>query len=495
MKTVLHGLFVFGDRESRESGKTRDERSTADAKGGEVLIHHKTVLADLLTPVTAYLRVASGCTRAFLLESVEGGERIARYSFIGVDPVRSFDGSLADFRDSFPPVEPPHPGLPPFAGGAVGCFNYEMVREFERLPNSHPGIPRPPAAQMDFYSTVLAFDHLKHQIVIMSHEDEAKVRQIQEHLEQVSPLEQRLPGGRLDQAPLPGAIAGEAPAARGWEGVCSTFSPEAFCSAVEQAKEYIRAGDIFQVVLSQAFEAAYLADPFHVYRALRYINPSPYMFFLKRGSSCIAGASPEMLVRVQDKALEYRPIAGTRRRGATPEADRRLEQELLDDPKEKAEHLMLVDLGRNDLGRVSDFGKVEVERFMFVEKYSHVMHLVSSLRGRLREGLDRFDALSACFPAGTVTGAPKVRAMEIIEELEPCPRGVYAGAIGYLDYSGNLDTCIGIRTIHLEKGCARFQAGAGIVADSSPELENLECHNKARALVQALQLASKLEPF
>jgi anthranilate synthase component 1 len=455
------------------------------------MIHHRTVLADLLTPVTAYLRVASGSRRAFLLESVEGGEKIARYSFIGVDPIRSFDGTFAEFRRAFPPPEPPHPGLPPFAGGAVGCFNYEMVREFERLPDNHPDLSRPPAVQMDFYTTVLAFDHLKHQIVIMSHESGAKVSEIEERLQQISPLERRLPGGRFEPtAARPDSQPGSVP---GWQGVTSNFSAEDFCAAVEQAKEYIRAGDIFQVVLSQAFEAEFAADPFHVYRALRYINPSPYMFFLKREDTCIVGASPEMLVRVLDRNLEYRPIAGTRRRGATPEADRRLEEELVADPKEKAEHLMLVDLGRNDLGRVSEFGQVEVERFMFVEKYSHVMHLVSALRGRLRPELDRFDALAACFPAGTVTGAPKVRAMEIIEELEPCPRGTYAGAIGYLDYSGNLDTCIGIRTLALNGGRARFQAGAGIVADSIPERENLECHNKARALVQALDLAAKLE--
>ncbi len=455
------------------------------------MIHHRTVLADLLTPVTAYLRVAAGSRRAFLLESVEGGERIARYSFIGVDPVRSFDGSFAEFRRTFPPPEPPHPGLPPFAGGAVGRFNYEMVREFERLPDTRPELSRPPAVQMDFYTTVLAFDHLKHQIVIMSHDDGARVAEIEERLRQVSSLERRLPGDGFDNAPLPPVAP--AASAVGWQGVTSNFSADCFCAAVERAKEYIRAGDIFQVVLSQAFEADFAADPFHVYRALRYINPSPYMFFLKRDEDCVVGASPEMLVRVQGRELEYRPIAGTRRRGETPEADRRLEEELVADPKEKAEHLMLVDLGRNDLGRVSEFGGVEVERFMFVEKYSHVMHLVSALRGRLRPELDRFDALAACFPAGTVTGAPKVRAMEIIEELEPSPRGIYAGSIGYLDYSGNLDTCIGIRTLVLSGGKARFQAGAGIVADSIPEREHLECQNKARALVQALELAAKLE--
>ncbi len=274
--------------------------------------------------------------------------------------------------------------------------------------------------------------------------------------------------------------------------VLSALAPPTFCDAVERAKEHIRAGDIFQVVLANSFEMDYSGDPFSVYRALRYINPSPYMFFIKRAGSCIAGASPEMLLRVEGRELEYRPIAGTRGRGLDQDSDDRLERELLADEKEKAEHLMLVDLGRNDLGRVSNYGDVRVERFMFVERYSHVMHLVSSLKGRLREGLDRFDALAACFPAGTVSGAPKIRAMEIIEELEPRHRGVYAGAIGYLDYSGNLDTCIAIRTVELREGKALFQAGAGIVADSIPEREDMECHNKAKALVQAVLLAEKL---
>ncbi len=453
------------------------------------MIHHRTVLADLLTPVSAYLRVAAGSRRAFLLESVEGGERIARYSFIGVDPVRSFDGSFAEFRRTFPAPEPPHPGLPPFAGGAVGRFNYEMVREFERLPDTHPELARPPAVQMDFYTTVLAFDHLKHQIVIMSHGDAARVAEIEERLRQVSPLERRLPGDGFDNPPLPPVPP--AGSSGGWQGVTSNFSADTFCAAVERAKEYIRAGDIFQVVLSQAFEADFAADPFHVYRALRYINPSPYMFFLKRDEDCVVGASPEMLVRVQGRELEYRPIAGTRRRGETPEVDRRLEEELTADPKEKAEHLMLVDLGRNDLGRVSEFGGVEVERFMFVEKYSHVMHLVSALRGRLRPELDRFDALAACFPAGTVTGAPKVRAMEIIEELEPTRRGPYAGAVGYLSFTGNLDFCITIRSFTVHQGQVYLQVGAGIVADSDPAREYQETVNKAMALMRALEMAGE----
>ncbi len=263
----------------------------------------------------------------------------------------------------------------------------------------------------------------------------------------------------------------------------------AFCRAVEVAKEYIRAGDIFQVVLSQRFDLDFAGDPFSAYRALRYLNPSPYLFFIKRGQTSIAGSSPEMLLRVQGRDLEYRPIAGTRRRGLNAEDEKVLEQELLSDEKERAEHVMLVDLGRNDLGRVSEYGSVRVENFMFLEKYSHVMHLVSSLKSRLRSGLDRFDALAACFPAGTVTGAPKVRAMEIIEELETSPRGIYAGAIGYLDYSDNLDTCIAIRTIVMQEGKAVLQSGAGIVADSVPDLENKECRNKAQVLLRALELA------
>ncbi len=454
------------------------------------MIHHKTVLADLLTPVSAYLRVANSSRSACLLESVEGGEKIARYSFIGVDPVRSFEGGFAEFRRVFPDTEPPHPTLPPFAGGAVGCFAYDMARDLERLPDLHSAGREQAPVQMDFYSTVLAFDHAKHQIVIMSHEGETKVEEVEDRLSRVSPQERVSLEWRGSGSP---AAEETAFADAEFQGrVVSNFTSGDFCGAVERGKEYIRAGDIFQVVLSQAFEAEFSGEPFSVYRALRYINPSPYMFFLKRGDTCLAGASPEMLIRVQGNGLEYRPIAGTRRRGRDADSDARLERELIDDEKERAEHLMLVDLGRNDLGRVSEFGQVSIEGLMFVEKYSHVMHLVSSLKGRLRRGLDRFDALAACFPAGTVTGAPKIRAMEIIEELEPTRRGVYGGCIGYLDYSGNLDTCIAIRTILLENGKARFQAGAGIVADSIPERENLECHNKARVLVHALELAERI---
>jgi anthranilate synthase component 1 len=453
------------------------------------MIFHCSVLADYLTPVSAFLRVASSSERAFLLESVEGGEKVGRYSFIGVDPVDSYEGSYEGFRRFFPKIDSPHPDLPPFSGGAVGVFSYDMVREFERLPNLIPSDPVMPAVQMDLFTTVLAFDHVKHQIIIMSRDGHAKVAEIEERLETVSEQETHILR-RYDPTSGMGPDKGQKESQL--TSPRCNFTPGAFHGAVERAKEYIRAGDIFQVVLSQSYEVEFSADPFSVYRALRYINPSPYMFFLKRGKDSIAGASPEMLVRVQGRELDYRPIAGTRRRGRSPQEERLLEEELKGDEKEKAEHLMLVDLGRNDLGRVSEYGQVKVERFMFLEKYSHVMHLVSALKGNLRSELDRFDALAACFPAGTVTGAPKIRAMEIIEELEPSRRGVYAGSIGYVDYSGNLDTCITIRTIQMKERTAYFQAGAGIVADSIPEREDLECRNKAKVLIHALELAEHL---
>jgi anthranilate synthase component 1 len=445
-------------------------------------IYHISILADLLTPVSAFMRVAGGADRAFLLESVEGGETIGRYSFIGVNPYRSFKGSLLDFRSTFPELKTPPPGLPPFTGGAVGVFTYEMVRELEQIPNEKPE-PDIPHVLMDFYSTVLAFDHLKHQIVIMSHESREKVLQVAELLRNEP---QRSDTIAVSAPVLPESLQGE-------QVRSSNFEQQDFCGAVAQAKEYIVRGDIFQVVLSQRFSHDLNCDPLTVYRALRYINPSPYLFLLKMGDTNVIGSSPEMLLRVQGKHLDYRPIAGTRKRGRDAEQERRLEQELLHDEKEKAEHLMLVDLGRNDLGRVSEYGSVTVDDFMTVEKYSHVIHLVSALSGKLRPELDRFDALAACFPAGTVTGAPKVRAMEIIEELEPTRRGVYAGAIGYMDFSGNLDSCIAIRTLVLKKQKAYLQAGAGIVADSIPQREHLECRNKANALFSALDLAEHLE--
>lgn len=442
------------------------------------MLIHKALMADMLTPVSAFLRVAGGAERAFLLESVEGGENIARYSFIGVDPDSSFTGSLERFRKIMPELEEPHPDLPPFTGGAVGYFAYEMIRELEEIAdtgNSSLPYQKKHSVAFDFYSTVLAFDHVKQQIIIMTREGERKIQELEEKL-------------------LATGYSSSARTTPDTEEIklTSNFSREGYMEAVEKGKEYIRAGDIFQVVLSQRFETEYSGDPFQVYRALRYVNPSPYMFYLKQGDLCIAGSSPEMLVKANGERLEYRPIAGTRKRGRDAEHEMRLEQDLLNDEKEKAEHLMLVDLGRNDLGRVSEYGSVEVEKFMYLEKYSHVMHMVSKLGGKLRSELDCFDALKACFPAGTVSGAPKIRAMEIIEELEPSSRGVYAGAVGYLDFTGNLDTCIGIRTIVMHDGKAFLQAGGGVVADSIPELEYKESINKAQALVKALELAKKL---
>ena len=448
------------------------------------MLDHKSVLADLLTPVSAFLRISPGVEHAFLFESVEGGEKIGRYSFMGVNPHRNFQGSFADFRSSFPGTQAPHTGLPPFTGGAVGVFFYDMVREFERLPNLHDGTSA--SVLMDFYSTVLAFDHVKRQIVIMSHEGREKIEELEDKLLRAESKSEDHGAERSNLHPL---ISRPRSSTRQFAPK-SNFTGRDFRAAVKTAQEYIAAGDVFQVVLSQRFETDFAADPFNVYRALRYINPSPYLFFLKRGDLCVAGSSPEMLVRVQGSDLDYRPIAGTRRRGRDADEERKLEEELVSDEKERAEHLMLVDLGRNDLGRVCRYGSVRVESLMSLEKYSHVMHLVSALKGLLRPEFNRFDALAACFPAGTVTGAPKVRAMEIIEELEPCRREIYAGAIGYLDFSGNLDTCIAIRTIVMRNGKAYLQAGAGIVADSVPELENKECYNKALALFEALERGS-----
>ncbi len=451
--------------------------------GSQGEVFYRCLLADWLTPVSAFLKIAKNESRAFLLESVEGGERSGRYSFLGVSPERTFQGTWKDFRESFPPLLPTHPDLPPFTGGAVGILAYDVIRELESLPAPAPSGWRGSPVLMDYYSTILAFDHVKHQIVILSHQGREELDEIENRL---------LDGGSLRN---PGVFS----ASREQEGrqgvdLQSNFTQEEFCSAVETAKEYIRAGDVFQVVLSQCFTTDFPGDPFNVYRALRYINPSPYLFFLKMGELSVAGSSPEMLVRVNGSELEYRPIAGTRRRGRSPAEELEMEEELRRDEKEKAEHVMLVDLGRNDLGRVSDYGSVEVKDLMFVEKYSHVMHLVSALKGRLRKECDRFDALGACFPAGTVTGAPKIRAMEIIDELEPSNRGVYAGAVGYVDFCGNLDTCIAIRTMVFENGRVSIQAGAGIVADSIPLREYNECRNKAAALVTALELSKHLEP-
>jgi len=462
---------------------------------GNIIPVYKSVIADFLTPVSAFLKLEKDRSYAFLLESVEGGERIARYSFLGGDPFlikRYRNGQPPDFIENlrstmarFHSVSLPN--LPPFTGGAVGYFGYDMVRTIEDIPNTGTDDLGVDDAVLMFYKTVLAFDHLRHQIHIISNviaddsQESLKV-QYQKAVEEIAHIEALL------RSPLeiPQVTRNEREVV-----VRSNFEKKNYLAAVAKAKEYIAAGDIFQVVLSQRFEVDLLTAPVEVYRALRIVNPSPYMYFLKMPDTSIVGSSPEMLVRVRDRQLEYRPIAGTLPRGTSEAEDEENAEKLRNDEKERAEHIMLVDLGRNDLGRVSQYGTVRVEDLMFIERYSHVMHLVSSLRGQLRDGLDRWDTLMACFPAGTVSGAPKVRAMEIIDELEPTKRGVYAGAVMYADFSNNLDSCIAIRTLVVRGNKGYIQAGGGIVADSVPENEYTETVNKSRALIRAINLAQR----
>jgi anthranilate synthase component 1 len=463
---------------------------------GNVIPVYKSIIADLLTPVSAFYKLEKGRPYAFLLESVEGGETIARYSFLGCDPFRICRRRPGDSGDFIQDVRQTLgkyrsvkiPGLPPFTGGAVGYFGYDMVRLVENIPDTGRDDLGVDDAVLMFYKTILAFDHVKRQIHIISNvmvdESGSSIEaQYSQAVEEIGALE------KLLNAPM------EIPAARvtgdGEPQVRSNFEKPDYLKAVLQAKEHIAAGDIFQVVLAQRFEVDLKTAPFEIYRALRIVNPSPYMYFLKMPDAAIVGSSPEMLVKVEDGQVHYRPIAGTRPRGADAAEDDALVQELAADEKERAEHIMLVDLGRNDLGRVSRYGTVRVEKLMFIERYSHVMHLVSALKGNLGNDVDRWDTLMACFPAGTVSGAPKVRAMEIIDALEPTRRGVYAGAVLYADFSGNLDSCIAIRTLVARDGKGYIQAGGGIVADSDPEREYMETVNKSRALVRAVALAEK----
>jgi anthranilate synthase component 1 len=448
------------------------------------------IQADLETPVSAYLKIARG-NYSFLLESVEGGERLARYSFIGteplvvlrtgdenrVDPLSLAETELAQFR----PVS--IAGLPRFHGGMVGYLSYEVVRRFERLPCPGPDPQGLPESIFMLADTLLVFDHLTHKIKVVSHAhldgdvDTAYREAICKIDDLVNRLEQPMRPRARNSEPVDNLQ------------VSSNFSQVEFEAMVSRAKEYVYAGDIIQTVLSQRLARRTNANPFAIYRALRSINPSPYMYYLHLGDFHIVGASPELLVRVEDGIVSTHPIAGTRRRGSDVVEDQALEEELRDDEKERAEHIMLVDLGRNDIGRISEPGTVEVTQLMDVERYSHVMHLVSHVQGKLRPGLSQFDALRSCFPAGTVSGAPKIRAMEIIAKLENEKRGPYAGAVGYFDFSGNLDTAITIRTIVIKDKVAYIQAGAGIVADSVPEREYRESLNKAQALLSAIDQA------
>ena len=472
------------------------------AQRGTFVPVYKEIVADLLTPVSAFLKVAEHSDYAFLLESVEGGEQVGRYSFLGKDPfliLRSRRGKtiidragvtsesgkpfiptlrelMAEFHSPFVP------GLPRFTGGAVGYLGYDAAAWFEPVTLQGEAADEDEAGFM-LFDTVLAFDHVRHRILIIANaritgdEDleslyqfaRAKIEFVERELDR--PLSKT---ARVEGAPLT---------------ITSNVTKDEFEGMVRTAKEYIAAGDVYQVVLSQRFEAEFGGDAFMAYRALRHVNPSPYMYFIRMGDRSIVGSSPEMLVRVEGRKIQTHPIAGTRPRGKTEEEDLRMADELKRSEKERAEHVMLVDLGRNDLGRVSAYGSVKVPTYMTLERYSHVMHLVSIVEGRLADEYDRLDALVACFPAGTVSGAPKVRAMEIVAELENRRRGVYAGAVGYLDFAGNLDFCITIRTTVIEGGHAYVQAGAGIVADSNPTAEYEETRDKARAVIQALELA------
>jgi anthranilate synthase component I len=473
------------------------------AKRGTFVPVCKEVVADLLTPVSAFLKIAEHSDYAFLLESVEGGEHVGRYSFLGKDPFlilrgrqndtlieragvtqtsdKPFIETLRGLMNSF--QSPFVPGLPRFTGGAVGYLSYDTASWFEPATARAGGAAPGDQAGFMLFDTVLAFDHVQHRILLIANArvsgDEdlrslyqfacAKIDFLERELERALSLPRSETQASLD--------------------LTSNVTQDEFEAVVRKAKEHIASGDVYQVVLSQRFTAEVGVDPFTVYRALRHVNPSPYMFFLRMGDRCVVGSSPEMLVRVEGRNAVTHPIAGTRPRGKTDDEDQRLADELKRNEKERAEHVMLVDLGRNDLGRVCSYGSVRVPTFMALERYSHVMHLVSVVEGKLADDRDRLDALVSCFPAGTVSGAPKVRAMQIINDLEQAPRGIYAGAVGYLDFAGNLDFCIAIRTIVLEHGHAWVQAGAGIVADSNPTAEYEETRDKARAMVRALELA------
>jgi anthranilate synthase component 1 len=489
----------------------------------------RTLTADLETPVSAFLRTAWQERECFLLESVEGGEQVGRYTFIGVAPykrivARGRDIAITEgkrvtriqgdvfsvLRDALSGHKPARlKGLPPFTAGAVGFFAYDAVRQIERLPSLAADELGVPDACLLFFDEVLAFDHVRKEIWLVVTADVTLDKPDDAYLKAVRRLK-RLER-RLDQ-PLPKLKARHA---AGKLKVAHRTRKKDYIEAVQRTKEYIAAGDVFQAVISQRFDVEPQADAFQVYRALRTVNPSPYMYFLRFAPDAalgalptsqlsskkqkappapdleLAGSSPELLVRVHQNKVEYRPIAGTRKRGATEKEDQALADEMLSDEKERAEHVMLVDLGRNDVGRVSEFGSVKVDRLMFVERYSHVMHLVSTIEGRLKPELTAVDALRACFPAGTLSGAPKVRAMEIIEELEPARRGTYGGAVLYADFSGNLDSCIAIRSMLAIGGKGYIQAGAGIVADSVPELEYEESINKAQAVIRAIERARR----
>jgi anthranilate synthase component 1 len=471
------------------------------------------LVGDTLTPVTAFRAIQQG-DWSFLFESVIGGERLGRYSFLGSDPFLIFEARGQSVRienritanihevthadplrlleEILAGYRAPHlRGLPRFLGGAVGYSGYDTVRYVERLEHPPPDDRSLPDLCFALYDRMVIFDHINKTIAVVAHAHvpkdggEERTRSYESACRKVDALVERLQR-RIADLPLTDI----APGGRVSRAFTSNMGPGEYERAVEMAKEYIRAGDIFQVVLSQRLTAETTAHPFDVYRTLRVVNPSPFMFYLRQGRVLsLVGSSPEIMVRVEGDKVTIRPLAGTRRRGATEEEDDRLAAELIADPKERAEHIMLVDLGRNDVGQVARYGTVQLTDVMQVERYSHVMHICSNVTGRLQAGKSAFDALRSCLPAGTLSGAPKVRAMEIIDELEPHRRGPYGGAVGYVDFSGNMDTCIALRTIVFKGQTAYLQAGAGIVADSVPESEREETLNKAMGLLRALEIA------
>lgn len=476
------------------------------AKRGNLIPVYRQILADFETPLSAFTKIDRS-DYAFLLESVEGGEHLARYTFLGSDPSLVISGKddriilkegkrtrqyttrrgiLDELRDilkqyRFVAVK----GLPRFCGGLVGFFGYDIVRSIEDIPGKNPDDLGVPDAVFMLTDTLLIFDHVDHMIKVVSnvHVKGDPARAYDEAVKKIDGLIRRL------KAPLPVRGGAVVTGRRRTPALASNMTAAGFEAVVRKMKAYIRAGDIIQAVPSQRLRVPIAARPFDIYRALRSINPSPYMYYLKMGGFSLVGSSPEIMVRCEDGRVELRPIAGTRWRGASADEDDRLARDLLKDPKERAEHIMLVDLGRNDIGRVCEYRSVKIPELMVIEKYSHVMHIVSDVVGRLKKGKDAFDVIRATFPAGTVTGAPKVRAMEIIDELETTRRGPYAGCVGYVSFSGNLDTCITIRTIVIKEKTAYVQVGAGIVADSVPRREYEETMNKAKALLGAIEMA------
>ncbi|WP_224982476.1 anthranilate synthase component I [Geomonas agri] len=478
---------------------------TLSAQGNLIPVYRE-ILADLDTPVGAFKKIDDG-RFGFLLESIEGGEKWGRYTFLGSSPavvirgkdnwveiveggeVRRMEVSdplnyVRDYMARYQPVEVV--GIPRFFGGAVGYLGYDAVRHFESLPDQNPSLINTYDAYFIITDTIVIFDSLSQKIKVVSNAHlDGSASPEAAYAEAVNKIENLIE--RLKK-PLP---TSEKKPAQGKVELTSNVKREEFESWVTRAKEYVRSGDIIQVVLSQRFSGDLTVDPFDIYRVLRTLNPSPYMFFLRLDETMVVGASPEVMVRKEGEQVELRPIAGTRPRGATPAADEELAQDLLADPKERAEHVMLVDLGRNDLGRVCEIGSVKVSELMVIERYSHVMHIVSNVQGELAPGHDAFDVVRATFPAGTLSGAPKVRAMEIIDELEGVRREVYGGAVGYFSFSGNMDMAIAIRTLVIKDGKVHLQAGAGIVADSDPASEYLETVNKAKAVVKAIEMAER----